>query len=111
MAIKAKYIQRGESLDYTNGTEKKIEAGDVIVMGGVIGVAGTDILPGAVGSMHVMGVYEFPKGATAIPAGTALGWTADPGVAAAGKRLGYAIETADAEATTVKVLLDRSATA
>ena len=59
--MKASYWQRGESLDYINPTEDKIEAGEVIALGDRIGVAGTDIRPGALGTVHVMGVYEFPK--------------------------------------------------
>lgn len=59
--MKAAYWQRGESLDYVNSTTTKIEAGDVIMLGNRIGVAGTDIEPGALGSVHVTGVYEFNK--------------------------------------------------
>ena len=108
---KAEYIQRGESLDYINETEELIEAGDIVVMGGFVGVAGMNIRPGAVGSLHVMGVYAVPKGAEAVAAGDALGWDDSAGEAAAGADppLGYAVESADADAETVKVLLDRSA--
>ncbi len=59
--MKAKYRHKGESLDYKNRTETKIEAGDVLTMRGRIGVAGTDIAPGELGSVHVSGVYEFTK--------------------------------------------------
>lgn len=59
--MKANYCHKGESLDYVNTTEAKIEAGDVLAMGGRIGVAGTDIEPGKLGSVHVSGVYEFTK--------------------------------------------------
>lgn len=61
---KAAYWQRGETLDYKNATDAKIEANTVISFGGHIGVAGTDILPGEVGSLHVTGVFEMPKTAT-----------------------------------------------
>ena len=59
--MKAKYRHKGESIDYKNRTETKIEAGDVLTMRGRIGVAGTDIAPGELGSVHVSGVYEFTK--------------------------------------------------
>ena len=62
---KAAYWQRGETLDYKNATETKIEANTVISFGGHIGVAGTDILPGELGSLVVTGVFEIPKTATA----------------------------------------------
>lgn len=63
--MKAAYWQRGETLDYVNTSTKKIEAGDVLTLGNRIGVAGTDIEPGALGSVHVTGVYEFNKRDTA----------------------------------------------
>ena len=46
---KAAYWQRGETLDYKNNTDTKIEANTVISFGSHIGVAGTDILPGELG--------------------------------------------------------------
>lgn len=76
--MKAKYCHKGESLDFVNKTENKIEAGDVLVMGGRIGVAGTDIAPGELGSVHVSGVYEFTKkDKAALDVGTAVYLSAD----------------------------------
>ncbi|MCI8887941.1 MAG: DUF2190 family protein [Hungatella sp.] len=70
---KARYIQRGESLDYTNSGEEKINEGEIIPLITRIGVAGTDIDPGKTGSVHVCGVFEITKtGNTAIPMGTAV---------------------------------------
>lgn len=66
---KAAYWQRGETIDYINQTEEMIEAGTVIPFGKRIGVAGTDIAPGETGSLHVEGVFEFPKGEESIEAG------------------------------------------
>ncbi len=68
---KAAFWQRGEALDYTNTGTKTIEANTIISFGGHIGIAGTDILPGEVGSLHVTGVFEMPKTATgAVEMGT-----------------------------------------
>lgn len=68
---KAAYWQRGETFDYKNTTDTKIEANTVISFGSHIGVAGTDILPGELGSLHVTGVFEIPKTAAgAIEMGT-----------------------------------------
>ena len=75
----ADYFQRGESLHYTNGTNNKIEAGDVVVFGTKIGVAGCDIAPGAAGSIHVEGVCAFEKATGAITAGAAVYWDATNG--------------------------------
>lgn len=61
---KATYWQRGETLDYKNTTDTTIEANTVISFGGHIGIAGTDIFPGELGSLHVTGVFEIPKTTT-----------------------------------------------
>ena len=58
---KASYWQRGESLDYKNSGVAAIEANTVVELPGRIGIAGTDIAPGAVGDLHVCGVFEFDK--------------------------------------------------
>lgn len=76
--MKAIYCHKGESLDYVNGTDAKIGAGDVLTMGGRIGVAGTDIEPGGLGSVHVSGVYEFmKKDKVALAVGTVVYLSAD----------------------------------
>lgn len=70
---KAAFWQRGEALDYTNTGTKTIEANTIISFGEHIGIAGTDIIPGEVGTLHVTGVFEMPKTATtAIEMGTAV---------------------------------------
>lgn len=70
---KAAFWQRGETLDYKNDTDTKIEANTVISFGSHIGVAGTDILPGELGSLVVTGVFEIDKTETgAIEMGTTV---------------------------------------
>lgn len=66
---KAAYWQRGEAIDYINKTEETIEVGTVMALGRHIGIAAEDILPGKKGSVHVEGVFEFPKGEEAIEVG------------------------------------------
>lgn len=61
---KAAYWQRGESLDYANEGTEKIEANTVVALTGRIGIAGTDINPGAKGDLHICGVFEFDKTGT-----------------------------------------------
>lgn len=76
--MKAKYCHKGEALDFKNETEVKIEAGEVLTIGGKIGVAGTDIEPGALGSVHVSGVYEITKkDKAALDVGTVVYLSAD----------------------------------
>lgn len=80
---KASYWQRGEALDYTNTGNTTIEAGTVIEIGDKIGIAGCDIEPGALGSVHVEGVFEFNKGSGALGLGDNVKITASSATAAA----------------------------
>lgn len=57
----ANYLQRGEALDFTNDTAEVIPAGVILTVGDRIGVTGTDTAPGAIGSLHVVGVFEIAK--------------------------------------------------
>ncbi len=77
---KAAYWQRGEALDYKNTGTAKIEANTIIVLGSRIGVAGMEISPGEVGTLHVTGVYSCPKVASAaINAGADVYFNPDAG--------------------------------
>lgn len=80
--MKGTYWQKGEALDYLNSSDKKIENGDVIILGKRIGVAGDDILPGTEGAVHVSGVFSFQKAdAAAISMGTEV-YFAEDGITA-----------------------------
>lgn len=81
--MKAAYHQKGETLDYVNTTEKKIEAGEVLTIGNRIGVAGTDIEVGKLGSVHVSGVYEFDKKETDVLTIGTVVYLASDGITAA----------------------------
>lgn len=61
MSSKAAYLQRGEAIDFTNETEATIEAGQIVEVGALIGVAGTEIPAHGTGSLHIEGVFEIPK--------------------------------------------------
>lgn len=107
--MKAAYVQKGGALDYKNASEEKIEAGTILVIGNRVGVAGTDILPGETGSIHVEGVFEMTKAdKEEIKMGTILYFTesgltktADANVCA-----GYAAADASASAATVQVKIN-----
>ena len=58
---KAAYWQRGEAIDFKKETGSKIEANTVITLGARIGIAGTDIIPGEVGTLHITGVFRMEK--------------------------------------------------
>lgn len=71
----AEFWQRGESLDYVNGTQAVINANTIVTIGSRIGVTGCAINPGETGSLHVVGVFEMPKSSTnAINMGTPVYW-------------------------------------
>jgi predicted RecA/RadA family phage recombinase len=53
------YIQPGNCIDYTAGSD--ISSGDVVVVGGLLGVAMSDIANGDTGAVGVSGVYSLPK--------------------------------------------------
>lgn len=56
----AKYVQRGETIDFINSTSADIAAGEVMALDARIGVAATAIPVGTKGALNVMGVYDFP---------------------------------------------------
>ena len=107
---KAAYWQRGESLDYVNETTAIIEEGR-------IGVAGTMINPGEIGSLCMTGVYEIAKtgkaeikmGAAVYFDGTGITDAADNGKTDGEKEgyipAGYAARTAAAEDEVILVKL------
>ena len=105
---KATFWQRGETLDYKNGTNAVIEENTIIAIGIRVGITGTYINPGETGSLHVCGVYEMPKtageeielGAAVYFDGTAITATAGSNTPA-----GYAAATAVAAEEVVLVKL------
>jgi predicted RecA/RadA family phage recombinase len=92
---KASYWQRGETIDYVNSGTEIIEANTIIVLGSRIGVAGTDILPGEKGSLHVTGVFEMPKCSSEVAAGADVYYSQDSGEistsAENGTKAGFAV--------------------
>ena len=112
---KATYLQRGEALDYTNATTDIIEAGSVIAVGSHIGIAGTDIEPNAVGSIHVVGCFEIAKttasdvidqGTPVYFDGTGITTTAPSGDGKITTPIGYAAAASAATDTAVLVKLN-----
>lgn len=105
MANYAKYVQDGESVDYTPTAD--VAAGAVVVQADLVGVAKRPISANTLGALGVEGVFDFPKATSAgsgIAVGTILYWDATNSVATAtastNKLLGKAIATAaDGDAT------------
>ncbi len=105
----AEYLQRGETLDYTNATDDLIAAGAVVKIGDRIGVTGCPIPSGKTGSLHVVGVFEIKKtGTAAIEMGQTVyfdgeGITNEKGVS--GTLAGYAAAPAAESDTNIPVKL------
>lgn len=102
-----KYIQKGESLDYTPGSNTA--AGSVVFIGALAGVTKLDIKAGELGALAVEGVFEFPKGSGAIDAGDAVYWDSSNVVAtktANAYYLGIAVADAASAATAVRAKIN-----
>jgi predicted RecA/RadA family phage recombinase len=103
----ASYVQKGDVLDYTPSSA--VAAGDVVVIGSLVGVAPRAIAANAVGALSVEGVYSMPcaTGATGAQ-GSAINWYAVSGVAHAstGVAAGKLAKARLADDTTVHVILN-----
>lgn len=53
-------VQEGRQIDYTPGSA--VTAGQVVVQGGLVGVANSDIPANTPGSLSIEGVWKLPKG-------------------------------------------------
>lgn len=106
--MKAVYVQPGKNLDYRNNTGKAIDAGTVVVIGERIGVAGTAIGVGELGSVVMEGVFKLTKKAgEALSMGTGVSYGEDGMTAATEDAPAVAYVAADAAEndTTVAVKL------
>ena len=97
--MKATYVQKGENINYKNPTEDKITLGTLIIIGAICAVAADDIEPGEIGTVATTGSWNIPKDNTAIEIGEKVYYDSE-------NDIGYAIESADAESSTVKVKLN-----
>jgi len=101
MAYKAIYKGVGDQISYTpSGAD--VAAGDVIVVGDLVGVAKTDIADGVEGILDLVGEFEVLMAAVTIVAGTKAYWDAAndvvTNVAGSLKQMGYFMEAkADTE--------------
>ena len=71
----AVFVQEGNQIDYTPSAD--VAAGDVIVLGDLVGVAKQPIAANTPGALAVDGVFDFPKATgagTAITAGAKVYW-------------------------------------
>lgn len=54
-------MREGETLNYINAGVDTIMSGSAVSVGCLIGIAATDIEPGAEGALRLDGVYDLPK--------------------------------------------------
>lgn len=106
--MKARFVQNGDYIDYTAATD--VAAGDVLVIGTIVGVANRPIPSGRTGAIAIEGVFEFAKAAsTAIAAGAVVYWDAANSVvtttSSENTALGKAVAAAAADDTLVRVKL------
>jgi len=59
MAFQARFIHRGDAVDYTPSAD--VAAGEVVVLNDLVGVAKLDILAGVKGALAASGVFDFAK--------------------------------------------------
>ena len=107
--MKATYVQRGEYIDIV--PESKVNAGDVVVQGDLVGVStkgAGNIEAGKLGAIATTGVYDVEKGNEAFAAGAKAYWDGGKATATAegNTRIGLAVQATDASSPTVRILLN-----
>ena len=108
--MKAIFVQTGDAIDYTPTVD--VAAGEVIVLGDLVGVAKQPIKANQLGSLAVSGVFDFEKASGAISVGALVYWDDDDDrvattVASGNKLLGKAVRAAAAADATVRVRLSQ----
>lgn len=108
--MKARYIQRGESIDFVPTAD--IAAGDIVKLGKLVGVAKLDIKTGELGALACVGVYEIPNGGLTIAVGDIV--SVDPATgkavaegASGAVKFGHALTAAASTEATVAVRLQQ----
>ena len=104
----ARYVQKGDSIDYRPTTA--VAAGSVIVIADLVGIARLDIEANTLGSLAVVGVFDIVKAAGQIPSGSTVYWDAGAQkatlVSGSNHYLGKAIASSEDGDETVRVLLN-----
>ena len=110
--MKARYIQKGESIDFRPETD--VKTGTIFPFKGFVGITRLDIRAGELGALAVSGVFETPKADEAIDVGDPVYWDEANEVATKQKTdvyLGTAVYNAQTSAEFVYYLLNASASA
>lgn len=68
------YVEKGDTIDWTNSTGSAVSSGDVVAVGNILAVALVDIANGESGTLS-FGVFNVPKvDAAVIAQGESLTW-------------------------------------
>lgn len=102
------YIQDGDTMNFTASAD--VAAGEMVLVGGIVGVAVGAVANGEVGVLATEGVFEVPKEGTDVVAqGVVLYFNATNKTAtttvSSNKVIGYAWTAAGSSDTTVHVRL------
>ena len=109
--MSARYVQKGESIDYRPETD--VRAKTIGPFPGFVGITRLDIRAGELGALAVTGVFESPKADEAIDVGDPVYWDEANEVATKQKTdvyLGVAVYNAQASSEFVYFLLNAGST-
>ena len=70
--MQAKFIQTGNSIDYTPSSD--VSAGDVVIVGNIVGIAKLDIPANTAGAISLTGCFQIYKDDVDISIGDAIYW-------------------------------------
>lgn len=103
------FIQPGHTITLVAPAE--VKSGDVVVVGGLAGVAAYDAAEGAEVETQLEGVFDLPKGADVLAPGALAFWDGAKVVAAAGvddvnRLLGAVVAAAGADVGVCRVRLN-----
>lgn len=105
----ATYVHDGMTIDHT--PSGAVAAGDVVVVGSIVGVAPRAIAANALGAIQIEGVFDIAKDGNEITAGAAVYYDESESeivtTASGNVFCGHAIAAAAAGAATVRVKLGR----
>ena len=105
--MKAVFVQRGESVDFT--PSRDVAAGEVLVFGGLPGVVKTAVKASSLGALALTGVYDVEKDGIAVAAGDRLFWNETKKLAtpeADGVFLGLAAANSPASSPRARIILN-----
>ncbi|MFW5679531.1 MAG: DUF2190 family protein [Pseudomonadota bacterium] len=107
MAFAAKYLAEGDRIDYTPGSD--VDAGDVVVLESLVGVAVRDIAANTQGALVVRGLVECDIELASTSRGTVVYWDESENrateTATNNTKMGFVVEPAASDGGTGRVLL------